>query len=299
MCRPVFLSLLRYVVLSEQENPVEAGGASVRRRAPQNQGERIVQQQEHIADRVIEHIAKPITDRNTVASVVCVADRNTKRLPAYAKPLRLRTAFMQRIQDRVRNGYVYWTAGAVPPEKWAELSQKFEALYYVSHNTKQRGRNKKKGIASAMLIAYFDSRENVTRFVLQVSAGTHAAHMMEKLQDATTKEGRITLESMGYELVRLDGRWTWRMTPDHVQSWQHRIRRAASHPAADQAAMLARQIIWSLSRVPGFRGAREDAFSLRGTLLKEWRRLRNKQDMKLLPPRPWPRIGYARRVKSK
>jgi hypothetical protein len=258
-----------------------------------------VQQQERIAERVTEHVAKHIADSNTVASAFRIANHNTKRLPAYAKPLRFRTAFMQRIQDRVRNGYVHWTAGAVPPEKWPELSQKFEALYRVIRNTKQRGRDKKKGFASAMLIAYVDAKENVIRFVLQVSVGTHAAHVMEKLQDATTKEGRIVLESMGYEFVRLDGKWTWRMTIAHKQEWMLRIRRAASHPAPDQASMLARQIIWSLSRVPGFRGVREDAFALRGTLLKEWKRIRSASDMKLLPPRPWPRIGYCRRVKSK
>jgi hypothetical protein len=254
-----------------------------------------VQQQERIAERIAEHVAEPIVNRNTFS----VEKHNTKRLPAYAKPLKFRTAFMQRIQDRVRSGYVYWTAGAVPPEKWPELSQKFEALYRASRNTKQRGRDKRKGIASAMLIAHADARENVIRFVMQVSDGTHAAHWLEKLQDATTREGRVVLPELGYELVRLDDKWTWRMTPDHVQSWQHRIRRAASHPAPDQAAMLARQVIWSLSRVPGFRGAREDAFALRGTLLKEWKRIRSADDMKLLPPRPWPRIGYCRRVKSK
>jgi hypothetical protein len=258
-----------------------------------------VQQQKRIAERVTEHVAEPVAERNTVASVVRVANHNTKRLPTYAKPLRFRVAFMQRIQDRVRNGYVYWTAGAVSPEKWLELSQKFEALYRVSRNTKQRGRDRKKGIASAMLIACLDTKESLIRFVLQVSSGTHAAHVMEKLQDATTKEGRIVLESLGYELVRLDGKWTWRMTPQHVRSWQLRIRRAASHPSPEQAGLQARQIVWSLSRVPGFRGTRENAFTLRGTLLKEWRRVRSKQEMKLLPPRPWPKIGYACRVKSK
>lgn len=254
-----------------------------------------MQQQERIAERVANHVAEPIANRNMFP----IEKHNTKRLPAYAKPLKFRTAFMQRIQDRVRSGYVHWTAGAVPPEKWPELSQKFEALYRVSRNTKQRGRDKKKGIASAMLIAYLDMRENVIRFVLQVSDGTHAAHGLEKLQNATEREGRIVLSELGYELVRLDSKWTWRMTDEHRQEWMHRIRRAASHPAPDQASMLARQIIWSLSRVPGFRGVREDAFALRGTLLKEWKRIRSASDMKLLPPRPWPRIGYCRRVKSK
>lgn len=221
------------------------------------------------------------------------------RLAAWARPLTSRTAFMQRIQDRVRAGYTKWIGGEIASEQWPPLAVKFNALYHVSRTTKHRSRARAKGIGSAMLVAYYDARAHMVRWILQVSAGIHPAHDMEpNMRDATTREGRVVLPAMGYELVRLDGKWTWRMTELHEKSWLSRIRRAASQPDPEQATMLARQIVWSLSRVPGFRGIRRDAFALRGKLLRDWSRLRSKQDLKLLPPRPWPRIGYARRLKS-
>jgi hypothetical protein len=199
----------------------------------------------------------------------------------------------------VRVGYPKWVAGEIESERWPALAEKFDARYSVSRNTKQRSRAKARGAASAMLISYFDARASVVRFVLQVSDGEHAAHEIERLQDATTREGRIEIHAMGYELVRLDSKWTWRMTDEHRSHWRNRIRHAASHPDREQAGMLARQIIYSLSRVPGFRGLRKDSFALRGVLLQEWRRLRTKDDLKLLPPRPWPRISYCRRLASR
>jgi len=207
---------------------------------------------------------------------------------------------MKRIQDRVRVGYVRWVGGEIEPDRWPALALKLDGLYHTRRTTKQRHRARAKGIGSAMLIAYYDARAQMVRWILQVSGvGIHPALSMEaNMRDATTREGRVVLPAMGYELVRLDGKWTWRMTELHRGAWHSRMRRAASHPDPDSAGMLARQIVWSLSRVPGFSGIRRDAFALRGRLLREWRRLRAKADMRLLPLRPWPRIGYARRIKS-
>ncbi len=225
--------------------------------------------------------------------------RKYQKIPAWAKPLMKRTAFMQRLQDRIRSGYRWWVGGEIPQERWVELATKLDGLYRLQHTTKQRARDRARGVASAMLIAHLDQRADVIRWAMQVSDGTHAAHRMEKLLDATSRNGRVVVPEWGYELVKLDGKWTWRMTPEHHQSWRERIRRAAAHSDPEEAAKLARQIVWSLSKVPGFRGIRRGAFELRGDLLREWQRLRTKSDIGLLPPRPWPRLGYCGRMKSR
>ena len=149
-----------------------------------------------------------------------------------------------------------------------------------------------------MMIAYLDSKRNVVIWIIQVSPGVHPAYEMERVKDATTKTGRITIPAFGFELVRLDGKWTWRMSVDHRRAWHERIKESAIHRDRRTAAMLARQAVWSLSRVPGFSGLRKDAFRLRGVLLRVWRRVRNGEDLKMLKVGSWPKIRYSRRVKS-
>lgn len=204
---------------------------------------------------------------------------------------------MQRLQDRVRAGYHHWIGGEITSDRWPGLALKLNGLYSVDRSIKERARAKKNGNASAMLVAHIDD-DNVVRWVLQVSDGHHPAHIMETLDNVLQRDGRIVIQAWGYELVQLDSKWTWRMTKEHQAEWRTRIRHAATHRNPSEASQRARQIVWSLSRVPGFHGIRVSVFRLRGLLLKEWRRLRTHEDMKLLPPKPWPKISYCRRVKS-
>jgi hypothetical protein len=214
------------------------------------------------------------------------------------RPLKSRTAWLQRVQERTAAGYVKWVSGEIEPDRWPGLATKLEGLYRTQATKRQRRTARARGAGNAMLIAYHDVKRDVVLWILQVSVGYHPAHNMERTKDAVTKLGRITVPAFGFELVRVDNSWTWRMMVEHRRTWHKRIKESAAHPDRRAAAMLARQAIWSLSRVPGFRGLRKDAFRLRGVLLRVWRRLRVKEELKMLKVGEWPKIRYSRRVKS-
>lgn len=221
------------------------------------------------------------------------------RLPKLAHPFEHRSVYLQRVQDYVRNDYYHYITGVSSADKWPALVTKFQGLYAIDRDKKQRYRCKQQGIGNAVLLAHQPDRKNVIHWILLVSDGIHPAHQHEKMKNTYEKSERITFEWAGYELIRIEGCWSWRMTAEHKEFWEKRIVKAAAHTVLSDAMRMARQIIYSLSRVPGFKGTRRDAFALRGSLIKEWRKKKGLKAMKYLPPRPWPRIGYIGRLSDK
>ena len=96
-----------------------------------------------------------------------------------------------------------------------------------------------------------------------------------------------------YELVRLDNRWTWRMVEARRAEWQARLRDAVRQPDRDSRHLQVRQAVYSLRKLPGFRGVRQDAHGLIRLLKSDWKRVRHKTEPLPATPRLPP---YVRRV---
>lgn len=119
-------------------------------------------------------------------------------------------------------------------------------------------------------------------------------HERERLADAHAPGQRLTWGDR-FELIHLPRqgrgvRWTWRMTDAEYLTWRDRIDVAVRHR---DGADLARQLVWSLSRVPGFGGLRDQVKGLRSVFMREWRRRRGESE-------PLPAMsglaGYVRRT---
>ncbi|WP_157033161.1 hypothetical protein [Halomonas sp. S2151] len=213
--------------------------------------------------------------------------------------MRYKSAAMQRIQDLVLRGYVRWTSGVVPREKVARLEAKFDARYSTSADRNERRRRRRHGAGNGFLVVYLPSRQPYAVWWLLVD-DDHPAQHYEDLQDA-----RLTRISMpnpywcpeqwreDYELVRLDNRWTWRMVAERREEWQARLRAAVRQHDRDSRHLQVRQAVYSLRKLPGFRGVRQDAHGLIRLLKSDWKRVRHKGEPLPATPRLPP---YVRRV---
>lgn len=214
--------------------------------------------------------------------------------------IRHKSAAMQRVQDLVRRGYVRWTAGMVPRGKIARLAAKFDARYGTSADRNERRRRRRHGAGNGFLVVYLPARQPYAVWWLLVD-DVHPAQHYEALKDA--REERISMPNpywcpelwqADYELTRLDNRWTWRMLEERRSEWQQRIREAVRQPDRDRRHLLVRQAVWSLRRLPGFRGIRQDAHGLVRLLKSDWKRVRQKAEPLPATPRLPP---YVRRVR--
>lgn len=134
-----------------------------------------------------------------------------------------KTVFMQRLADYVRQGYHYYALGEVSPERASSVAGKFSRLYEVNLHRNHRARLRAHGDASAYCL-WWQPHTDTLVFALLLTPGPHAARQLEKLQDACTRDARITLGD--YELVQRprDGQphpaWTWRLTTEGYEGWR-------------------------------------------------------------------------------
>lgn len=207
---------------------------------------------------------------------------------------RYQTVALQRLLDGVTTGYGHHTGGIVPADRAGALAEKFHALYGIGITRNQRAYRKTRGLANARLLLYPHADEAPAfRWWLQATPGSGEIHEREHLKDAALPGERLCWGDR-FELVHLprpgaSARWTWRMTRTEYQAWHERIRIAVRQRDGDD---LVRQLIWSLFRVPGFGGLRDQVKLLRRQLVKEWQRSRRVSEP--LPPVP-AFIGYVRR----
>lgn len=215
--------------------------------------------------------------------------------------LRRKSSAMQRIQDLVRLGYTRWVSGVVPRERLPRLEAKFAARYAANADRNERRRRQRHGAGNAWLVAYLPARQPYAVWWLLVDADHPAGHA-EDLRDA--RQVRITVPNPhwcpelwreDYELVRLDDRWTWRLVAERRAEWQARIREAVRESDRDRRHLLVRQAVWSLRRLPGFRGIRQDAHGLIRLLKSDWKRVRHKGEPLPAAPRLPP---YVRRIRQ-
>jgi len=208
---------------------------------------------------------------------------------------RYQTVVMQRLLDAVASGYRHHTGGVVPAAKAMALAGKFDRLYGLGVTRNQRAYRKTKGLANTRLVLFPVTDETPGfRWWLLATPGAGPVHELERLGDAALAGERLCWGDR-FELVHqprpgVPARWTWRMTRTEYQAWHERIRVAVRQRDGDD---LVRQLIWSLFRVPGFGGLRDQVKLLRRQLVKEWQRSRRASEA--MPPVP-AFIGYVRRA---
>lgn len=184
---------------------------------------------------------------------------------------RRKTGAMRELQHLVSRGHTRWVGGEVVPRKLEALALKFADRYAIDRSAQQRWRCKKRGLANASLVSWFDSENDRVLWWLLVTPGSGLVEDLEKLAETGNKRSRITLT--GYELVKAPRRgkeaaWTWRMTKATEEAWRERVRTVFRHGTEDQC----RQALYSLSRVPGFHGARSQAWELIQQTRADWKR---------------------------
>lgn len=216
-----------------------------------------------------------------------------------------RKVVMQAILDAVQRGNPCWCAGAVAPEKCERLIRKFSINYQVDEGRNGRARRKRNGLGNAQLILWWN-RERVYwwLFVTSPSSGEHAAHAVENLKNAMSKEGRIQLD--GFELVQLPKvarkydpqlergkefpnlRWTWRMSAKKYEDWRISI----IDSMRQSSSFALHQLIYSLWSSPGFSGVRSQIGKLAVLYRAEAKRSR-RSDAPSLPKK----LIYIRRLR--
>ena len=76
--------------------------------------------------------------------------------------------------------------------------------------------------------------------------------------------------------------------------WEARIRAAVRQPGREARHLQVRQSVYSLRKLPGFRGVRQDAHGLIRLLKSDWKRVRHQAEPLPVTPRLPP---YVRRIK--
>lgn len=206
-----------------------------------------------------------------------------------------RQVLMQRIADYVRTGHVHWTCGEVTLDRAPSLAQKFARLYGTDLDRNRRLRAKAGGDGNAvLLVAQLDRGSASVLWYLLVSPGDHPAHQLERLRDASTKDGRM--HHAGYELVHVTKTGvahpvlTWRMSRANEEGWRARAlseaRRGNSHDV--------RMFLEALYRSPGFHGVRRQVGKTAALFRREWKRRQGASRIPALP-----RLYYCARLRSR
>ncbi len=207
-----------------------------------------------------------------------------------------KSAWMQRIQDYIRNGHIFFVTGQIPAEKVPVLAAKFDIAYQVNLTKLQQSRKRKTGTAIFKFLCWIDESTSVAHWVLVRTDGTLPVGAdREKWADATGKT-RLAVVG-GYELVRITKKeapkpvWSWRYAKDHYEGLRDSIVRAIRNRRDDLLA----QMIHEISRTLGFAGARAQVKQLYALVKSDWQRSRGIGSMPDLPKH----IGYLRRLPDK
>lgn len=182
-----------------------------------------------------------------------------------------KTDAMQAILKHVSRGYYYWTGGTSPLSESDSIRLKMSDQYDTERTAQQRWRAKKKGQANTYWIAY--PFQDALEWLLLASEGEGLVHERESLKNAKNDKQRLYVT--GYELVKLPNkndkaRWTYRMTKETLEFWRCRFRTAIQHRQDSDL----RQALYSLRRVPVFRGVRQQAYAIEKAARGDWQRFR-------------------------
>lgn len=193
-----------------------------------------------------------------------------------------RTVFMQRLADFVRLGYRDYVAGEVRLDRAPALAAKLRRLYEVHLHRNQRARARAAGEASAYAL-WWQPHADTVAFVLLLTPGLHAARQLERLRDATSRDGRFVLGDCELVQRAREGQarpsWTWRLTAQAYEGWRAYVLQTV-RSGNDYAVQ---RLVDDLTALPGFAGIRVQGKQLRRLLRAEWRRRRPGQQPPQLP----------------
>lgn len=204
-------------------------------------------------------------------------------------------AFMQRVCDYVRAGYVCHTSGVAGADRLATFVQRMDLKFQVVSDKHQRLRRKRVELGNAVLLMLRDFKSDQIEWILLVTSpehGSHPAHVQEKLRHAF-KDG---LTFHGYELARetVKGRqkpvWTWRMEKETYLTWRDAIVETVRSGNKYQMGAL----LMKLYKSPGFSGIRRQV-GLLATLYRAEVKQRKVENA----PKPSRSLGYVRRLKDR
>lgn len=206
-----------------------------------------------------------------------------------------RQVLLQRLGDYVRTGHVNWTSGEVTLDRAPSFARKFARLYGTGLDRNRRLRAKVRGEGNAvLLLARLRSDDARLLWYLLVSAGDNPAHQLERLRDASTKEGRMC--HAGYELVYMTKPGvehpvlTWRMSRECEEGWRNRAVAEARNGNPHEV----RLFLEVLYRSPGFYGVRKQVGKTMSLFRREWRCRRG-----ATPAPALPRLYYCARLPNR
>jgi len=201
-----------------------------------------------------------------------------------------KTVFMQRIGDAVRAGSLHYIRGTIKPEKAPFLVQKFAARYVLNAPRMTDLRARRAGENTARWLGWFNDSTGLVEWFLFYQPGKTICR-----EERWKNPWNDRIELTGFELVRLTKPGakapviTWRYTREQYRSLHDQIVFAIR---GRQDAVLD-QLIYTLSKSPGFAGVREQVKALWQITREEWKRRRSKSEE---PPKIPPNIGYVRRL---
>lgn len=237
---------------------------------------------------------------------------------------------MQRIQDLVRTGHTQYVQGTIPIQKASGLAAKFNERYSVGANRMAASRARRSGDGSARLLMYFPGERELIHWIL-LRTPTTTPDDSEKWRDALFDKMRIeftgyqlvrrvrpvtsaekasifrlrtalnsqdlteedrakvqkslaNLEASGKQRLA----WTWAYSRDQYHALRDAVQLAIRQKKDDQL----NQLIHSLSRTPGFAGAREQVNQIWKLVKGEWARSMSGDQQ----PPELPKVGFVRRL---
>ncbi|MEL5849958.1 MAG: hypothetical protein U7M05_11435 [Candidatus Igneacidithiobacillus chanchocoensis] len=201
-----------------------------------------------------------------------------------------KTVYMQRLGDAVRAGALHYISGSIPLAKAPFLAKKFSARYHLNLGKIADHRARHAGEDVARWLGWYDESSGFVHWTLFYFPGKTICREERWLNPFDT---RIRLT--GYELVRITKKGakapviTWKYTREQYR-WLH-DQIVFSIRGRQDAAL--DQLIFSLSKSPGFAGVREQVKGLWSIVKAEWKRTRSKSEPQPTIPQ---NIGYVRRL---
>ena len=208
---------------------------------------------------------------------------------------RYKTSVMQRIQHAVTQGYVFYLKGEISTKKIESFADKMNTKYHVGLNKNQKYYRKQNEKANATLFLYPKKNSDGFYWWLLATKGNGLIHDEEKLLPVFGKHQRLSWDN-DYKLAFFSAEGkktavTWRMTRQCYQSWIIRIKLIIRKKGSSDEV---RQALWSLKKVPGFSGLREQVKRLYKLFIVEWKRSRKHSEK--VPTIPV--IPYLRSIKA-
>lgn len=231
-----------------------------------------------------------------IISICFLFYRAMKKLRVYVHSRRV--TFMQRIADRVKDGYFECIYGFCARDKYSSLVAKFSVVYDLDISKDQRYRKKKCGEAVFSLISCLsDSGEASDIYWILLRTAGRAPLLADKKEVWVDVRHSKLIVFGRYELHRHTRKdmpapsWSWRIEKIKYSNLREDvvlcIRRKFDKKLAEH--------LHDLALMPKFAPIRKQISDIHKLVESEFRRSRSTSDK--VPD--FPRIGYARRLKDK